>query len=124
MAKGTSGFGKSNNIGGLEATKDGQTMRWYIDSNGGKNYYRRGFGGNPEPIPMNMNAEQLRKRLESNGATVKVITRAQRAAEEKEYRKGREETERILNQADLQDKVMKAGTRGNRLNNRINRKRR
>lgn len=73
---------------------------------------------------MNMNAEQLRKRLESNGATVKVITRAQRAAEEKEYRKGREETERILNQADLQDKVMKAGTRGNRLNNRINRKRR
>lgn len=114
----------SKKIAGLEATKDGQTMRWYIDSNGGKNYYRRGFGGNPEPTPMNMNAEQLRKRLESNGATVKVITQAQRSAEEKEYRKGREETERILNQADLQDKVMKAGTRGNRLNNRINRKRR
>lgn len=114
----------SKKIAGLEATKDGQTMRWYIDSNGGKDYYRRRFGGNPEPIPMNMNAEQLRKRLESNEATVKVITRAQRAAEEKEYRKGREETERILNQADLQDKVMKAGTRGNRLNNRINRRRR
>lgn len=113
----------SKRIAGLEATKDGQTMRWYIDSNGGKNYYRRGFGQNPEPTPMNMNAEQLRRRLESNGATVKVITQAQRKAEEKAYweeRNSRPDYELGIGLKD--NRSYRKQARINRLNTRMQKK--
>lgn len=51
-------------------------------------------------IPMNMTVRDFTKRVQANGATVKPVTAASKAAEQKAYEADRKATNDFLNQAD------------------------
>lgn len=45
-----------------------------LQKKGKQNYFQRGIGGHIEETPLNMSASEFRKRVESNGATVKKMS--------------------------------------------------
>lgn len=85
---GSSGGGGGS---GVDVTHSGETTRYY---------YQRGVGGTPQPTPLNMTVRDFTKRVQANGATVKPVTAAAKAAEQKAYEADRKATNDFLNQAD------------------------
>jgi len=74
------GRGGSSDIGGgsketaFSVTKDGETTEYKFTRKGNQNFIQRGIGGNIEESPLNMSASEFRRRVESNGATVKKMS--------------------------------------------------
>ena len=74
------GRGGSSNIGGeaketaFSVTKDGETTEYKFTRKGNQNFIQRGIGGNVEESPLNISASEFRRRVESNGATVKKMS--------------------------------------------------
>lgn len=118
---GSSSLTKSS---GLDVTIDGKTTRYYFTKSGGTNYYQRGIGDVPQSTPLNMSAGEFKKRVENNGAVTKNVSAAQKRADERSYKKDRQETNRFLNQNDVSDRDLKRGSRAERIRNRANRRRR
>lgn len=118
---GSSSLTKSS---GLDVTIDGKTTRYYFTKSGGTNYYQRGIGDVPQPTPLNMSSGEFKKRVENNGAVTKNVSAAQKRADERSYKKDRQETNRFLNQNDVSDRDLKKGSRAERIRNRANRRRR
>ena len=118
---GSSSLTKSS---GLDVTIDGKTTRYYFTKSGGTNYYQRGIGDVPQLTPLNMSAGEFKKRVENNGAVTKNVSAAQKRADERSYKKDRQETNRFLNQNDVSDRDLKRGSRAERIRNRANRRRR
>lgn len=50
-----------------------------------------------EPTPMNMSEAEFRKRVESNGAIVKIVTSGEQKKDRKRFEADRKETDRFLN---------------------------
>ena len=119
---GSSGIGIGGNSG-LDVTKDGQTTRYYFSSQNGTNYYQRGIDGIPEPTPLNMSASEFKKRVTSNGATVKNISASERRKDQKAYKADRKATNEFLNRAEFNQRAAK-DSRADRTYNRANRRRR
>lgn len=118
---GSSSLTKSS---GLDVTIDGKTTRYYFTKSGGTNYYQRGIGDVPQPTPLNMSAGEFKKRVENNGAVTKNVSATQKRADERSYKKDRQETNQFLNQNDVSDMDLKRGSRAERIRNRANRRRR
>ena len=78
----------------------------------------------PQPTPLNMSAGEFKERVENNGAVTKNVSAAQKRADERSYKKDRQETNRFLNQNDVSDRDLKRGSRAERIRNRANRRRR
>lgn len=118
---GSSSLTKSS---GLDVTIDGKTTRYYFTKSGGTNYYQRGIGDVPQPTPLNMSAGEFKKRVENNGAVTKNVSAAQKRADERSYKKDREETDRFLDYNNAGDKHFRKGTRAERIARRATRRRR
>lgn len=58
----------------FSVTMNGETTEYKFTRKGKQNYYQRGIGGHIEETPLNMSASEFRKRVESNGATVKKMS--------------------------------------------------
>lgn len=120
---GSSGIGTGGNTG-LDVTSEGQTTRYYFSNRNGTNYYQRGIGGTPEPTPENMSAREFKQRVESNGATTKVVSGTERKRDESTYKADRKATNDFLNRNDVSDRTMSRGSRADAKVNRVNRRRR
>ena len=116
-------MGKGDGNTGMDVTKDGQTTRYYFSNRNGTNYYQRGISGTPQPTPANMSASEFKKRVTSNGATVKGISASERRKDEKAYKADRKATDEFLNNAEFNRTAAK-GSRSDSVNNRANRRRR
>lgn len=73
------GRGGSSGLSGAKetafsVTMNGETTEYKFTRKGKQNYYQRGIGGHVEEAPLNMSASEFRKRVESNGATVRKIS--------------------------------------------------
>lgn len=73
------GRGGSSGLSGTKETAfsitmNGETTEYKFTRKGKQNYYQRGIGGHVEETPLNMSASEFRKRVESNGATVKKMS--------------------------------------------------
>ena len=73
------GRGGSRGLSGAKetafsVTMNGETTEYKFTRKGKQNYYQRGIGGHVEETPLNMSASEFRKRVESNGATVRKIS--------------------------------------------------
>lgn len=73
------GRGGSSGMGGAKetafsVTMNGETTEYKFTRKGKQNYFQRGIGGHIEETPLNMSASEFRKRVESNGATVKKMS--------------------------------------------------
>ena len=73
------GRGGSSGLSGTKetafsVTMNGETTEYKFTRKGKQNYYQRGIGGRSEETPLNMSASEFRKRVESNGATVKKMS--------------------------------------------------
>lgn len=73
------GRGGSSGLSGTKETAfsvamNGKTTEYKFTRKGKQNYYQRGIGGRIEETPLNMSASEFRKRVESNGATVKKMS--------------------------------------------------
>lgn len=73
------GRGGSSGLSGTKettfsVTMNGETTEYKFTRKGKQNYYQRGIGGRIEETPLNMSASEFRKRVESNGATVKKMS--------------------------------------------------
>jgi hypothetical protein len=75
-------MGERGGSSGLSGTKEtafsvtmnGETTEYKFTRKGKQNYYQRGIGGRIEETPLNISASEFRKRVESNGATVKKMS--------------------------------------------------
>lgn len=94
------GNGGGGGGSGVDVTHNGETTRYYFSEKNGMNYYQRGVGGTPQPTPLNMTVRDFTKRVQANGATVKPVTAAAKAAEQKAYEADRKAANDFLNQAD------------------------
>lgn len=117
---GSSGI-SSGGGSGFDVTRNGETTRYYFSSKNGQHYYQVGIGGTPQPTPLNMSASEFKKRVTSNGATVKSISASERRKDEKAYKADRKATNDFLN-ADEYNRTAVKGTRSARANNRVNRR--
>lgn len=70
---GNSGISRGN-IQAFSVTKDSETTQYKFFAKGSKNYIQRGIGGRVEESPLNMSAAEFRRRVESNGGTVKKLS--------------------------------------------------
>lgn len=73
------GRGGSSGLSGTKetafsVTMNGETTEYKFTRKGKQNYYQRSIGGRIEETPLNMSASEFRKRVESNGATVKKMS--------------------------------------------------
>lgn len=73
------GRGGSSGLSGTKetafsVTMNGETTEYKFTRKGKQNYYQRGIGGRIEETPLNISASEFRKRVESNGATVKKMS--------------------------------------------------
>ena len=73
------GRGGSSGLSGTKetafsVTMNGETTEYKFTRKGKQNYYQRGIGGHVEETPLNISASEFRKRVESNGATVKKMS--------------------------------------------------
>ena len=119
---GSSGI-SSGGGSGFDVTSNGKTTRYYFSSKNGQHYYQVGIGGAPQPTPLNMSASEFRKRVTSNGATVRNASASERKRDQKAYKADRKATNDFLNTAEFNRTAVK-GTRSARANNRANRRRR
>lgn len=92
---GSSGIG-SGGSSGFDVTRNGETTRYYFSSKNGQHYYQVGIGGAPQPTPLNMTANEFRKRVASNGATVRNISGAEKKRDLKAYKADRKATNTFL----------------------------
>lgn len=70
---GSSGLSETKETA-FSVTMNGETTEYKFTRKGKQNYYQRGIGGRIEETPLNMSASEFRKRVESNGATVKKMS--------------------------------------------------
>lgn len=117
---GSSGIG-SGGSSGFDVTSNGKTTRYYFTSRNGQHYYQVGIGGTPQPTPLNMSASEFKKRVTSNGATVKNLSASERRKDQKAYKTDRKATNDFLNTAEFNRTAAK-GSRSDRTNNRVNRR--
>lgn len=121
------GRGSSGGISkavGLKVTKNGQTITYYFYRMDGKNYYQRGLEEFPEETPNNMSMSEFKRRVISNGATVKDISAAEKRKSEIAREAGKKETERILNQSYLTDRTFVKGSQAERKRRRAEKRNR
>lgn len=121
------GRGSSGGISkavGLKVTKNGQTITYYFYRMDGKNYYQRGLEEFPEETPNNMSMSEFKRRVISNGATVKDISAAEKRKSEIAREAGKKETERILNQSYLTDRTFVKGSQTERKRRRAEKRNR
>lgn len=114
---GSSSF--SGKTTGIDVTSNGDTTRYYFTNNGGTNYYQRGVSGSPEPTPMNMSAQEFRRRVQANGATVRSVSAATMRAEQKKYASERKAANDLLDKHDVQNNSMRKGSRANIVASRV-----
>lgn len=69
----SSGINRELKETAFSVTKNGETQKYKFYKKGSQNYIQRGIGGEIEEAPSNMSASEFRKRVESNGYTVKKI---------------------------------------------------
>ena len=117
---GSSGIG-SGGSSGFDVTSNGKTTRYYFTNKNGQHYYQVGIGGTPQPTPLNMSASEFKKRVTSNGATVKNLSASERRKDQKAYKADRKATNEFLNTADF-NRTEAKGSRSDRTNNRANRR--
>lgn len=121
------GRGGSSNmasrISGLDVTMRGETTRYYFTSANGQNFYQRGIGGMPEPTPLNMSAKEFKTRVESSGATTKILSETTRRQDQKSYEEDRRETNNFLNVTNVNRTAVR-DSRSDAINNRVRRRRR
>lgn len=117
---GSSGI-ESGGSSGFDVTGNGETTRYYFSSKNGKHYYQVGIGGTPQPTPLNMSASEFKKRVTSNGATVRNISGSERKRDQKAYKADRKATNDFLNTAEFNRTAAK-GSRSDRANNRAKRR--
>lgn len=120
---GNSSMRKNGGNIGLDVTKDGQTTRYYFSNRNGTNYYQRGISGAPQPTPANMSAKEFKRRVESNGATTKTVSRTEQSRERKSYKADREATNHFLDRETASNRTLSSGSRADAKVNRANRRR-
>lgn len=70
---GSSGL-NGNSETAFSVTRDNETVQYKFIKRGSQNYIQRGIGGEIDESPLNMSASEFRRRVESNGATVKKMS--------------------------------------------------
>lgn len=120
---GSSGIG-SGGSSGFDVTRNGETTRYYFSSKNGQHYYQVGIGGAPQPTPLNMTANEFRKRVASNGATVRNISGAEKKRDLKAYKADRKATNTFLDRETASNRTLSSGSRADAKVNRVNRRRR
>ena len=129
MGRGSSkagGAGGNIDIKGINGydvkTADGQKMTFFFEKSEGITYYKNGIGEIGEPTPNNMTEKEFISRVEQNGASVDKMTKSEVKRKYDEYKKDREETNRVLDEAYVRDKTMKKGSKTNRIGTRVRRR--
>ncbi len=120
---GSSGIG-SGGSSGFDVTRNGETTRYYFSNKNGRHYYQIGIGGAPQPTPLNMSASEFKKRVTSNGATVKILSASERRKDQKAYKADRKATSAFLDRETASNRTLSSGSRADAKVNRANRRRR
>lgn len=120
---GSSGIG-SGGSSGFDVTSNGKTTRYYFTNKNGQHYYQVGIGGTPQPTPLNMTASEFRKRVTSNGATVRNVSASERKRDQKAYKADRKTTSAFLDRETASNRALASGSRSAAKSNRANRRRR
>ena len=118
-----SGFQSGGKTSGISVTYDGMTTQYYFSSHDGQNYYQRGVSEMPEPTPQNMTAQEFKRRMIASGATVSNISDSERKQAEVSAHMGKAETDKILNQAYVSEKIFTHDSRAARKSKRGSRRR-
>lgn len=121
---GRGGAGGSSNAVGLRVTKNGKTSTYYFYKENGRNYYQQGLGEFPEETPLNMSMSEFKRRVISDGATVKEISATEKRKAEEKRAVERAETNKFLNQSNVSDRVFVKGSRAERTRRRAERRNR
>ena len=118
---GSSGIG-SGGSSGFDVTSNGKTTRYYFTSKNGQHYYQVGIGGTPQPTPLNMSASEFKKRVTSNGATVKNLSASERRKDQKAYKADRKATDAFLDKETASNRALSSGSKAAARSNRANRR--
>lgn len=118
---GSSGIGSSGSSG-FDVTSNGKTTRYYFTSKNGQHYYQVGIGGTPQPAPLNMSASEFKKRVTSNGATVKNLSMSERRKDQKAYKADRKATDAFLDKETASNRALSSGSKAAAKSNRVNRR--
>lgn len=118
---GSSGIG-SGGSSGFDVTSNGKTTRYYFTSRNGQHYYQVGIGGTPQPTPLNMSAGEFKKRVTSNGATVKNLSASERRKDQKAYKADRKATDTFLDKETASNRALSSGSKAAAKTNRANRR--
>ena len=118
---GSSGIGSSGNSG-FDVTSNGKTTRYYFTSKNGQHYYQVGIGGTPQLTPLNMSASEFKKRVTSNGATVKKLSASERRKDQKAYKADRKATDTFLDKETASNRALSSGSKAAAKSNRANRR--
>lgn len=105
-------------------TASGDNMEVYFRKQGGETYYTSEFGAIPEKTPNNMTEREMVNRIKDNGGKVEKYTKAELVEKEEKRRKNRKESDKMLDQAYVNDRDMKQGSRSDRTGNRARRRKR
>ncbi|MDO5798164.1 MAG: hypothetical protein Q4Q33_03885 [Eubacteriales bacterium] len=118
---GSSGIG-SGGSSGFDVTSNGKTTRYYFTSKNGQHYYQVGIGGTPQPTLLNMSASEFKKRVTSNGATVKNLSASERRKDQKAYKADRKATDAFLDKETASNRALSSGSKAAARSNRANRR--
>lgn len=121
--------GSSSGVGGVWMSaaniKNGDfSTNFYFADVKGIHYFARSINGIPEEIPGGLTKKEFLNRAERNGAVVTNISRTEIKKMQEEYKKGREETDKMLNEAYARDKHFVGASRYIRKGNAAARKKR
>ena len=97
-------------------------MQYFFQKQDGVTYYKNGIGEIGEPTPQNMTEQQMIDRMKSNGATVNKMSKSELTQIYDDYKADRKQTNDFLDQAYVQDKTMKRGSKYNRIGTRVRRR--
>ena len=135
MGRGSSKAGGGSGGGGMVAdaikgmtgykiqTPSGDNMEMYFEKRNGDTYYTSEIGATPERTPNGMTEREMVSRIQDNGGVVEKYTKSELIEKEERRRKNRKESNKMLDQAYVNDKDMKQGSRSDRTGNRVRRRR-
>ena len=117
-SKGGGGGGLVNieNTNGYDiTTANGEKMQFFIrQTDGGVTFFRRDLSDIMEPTPEGMTEKEMIQAIKNNGGTVRKISAKQLEAMERARLAARKKSDELLNQAYVNDKKKKKGSKANR----------
>ena len=111
-----------NGTSGYNVTVNGQNMQYFFEKQDGVTYYKNSIGAIGEPTPENMTERQMIDRMKNNGVTVNKMSKSELTQLYDSYKSDRAQMNEFLNQAYVQDKTMKKGSKANRIGSRVRRR--